>query len=180
MRDLTLPSVLALDMLEAFALAGFYQFDPNHWSELSWRLIDAGFATPTVSLLANEAGVMSPVALEQAIRDASCELGVPRFPDAQEAQMIRNACRVCPALANPKALVDRVVSLAYTREGKDESVLLRVGLGDLFEGLSLGPDDLDFEDDAKADFTQSHCQRWAQANKDKIGFYFEAIRKAIG
>ena len=175
-----LPSPLGLEVLAEVAWVGCSHFEPKRWSELCWKLIESGNVTPTVSQLANEATIMSPSAFEEAVTLAIAELGMVRFRDIHEADLVWKACHVLPALGHSEILEETVRSLVAdaVRTGTDLDVL--VGLGTLFEGMKLGPDDLDMADLRREGFIGEHCARWARLNGPRIAPHFEAVRRIFG
>ena len=177
---MNLPSPLALDVLAEVAWVGTAHFEPHRWSALCWKLVEAGFATPTVSLLANEAQTMFPSVFEEAVGRAIDELGLIRFRDHEEADLIWKACRVLPAPEDRANLDQQVRTLVADCVRTCSDMDLLVGLGTLFEGMNLGPDDLDPCDLERECFVSDHCRRWADLNDTRIRPHLDLARRVFG
>ncbi|WP_204115823.1 hypothetical protein [Shimia biformata] len=177
---MNLPAPLGLQVLAEIAWVGCSNFEPHRWSALSWKLIEAGYATATISQLANEAETMWPTAFEDAVRRGIDEIGMTRIRDHEEADLIWKACRILPALGSPALLDERVRSLVAKPLRTQGNMDLLVGLGTLFEQMNLGPDDLDPDNVPDEGFVSDYCRLWADRNSAAIRPHFDAAKRIFG
>ncbi|QEW22001.1 hypothetical protein LA6_004213 [Marinibacterium anthonyi] len=142
--------------------------DREQLSAWAWRMIDLDLGTPSLSELANEAGVLSGSELSACLDAAFTELGLPRDIDRRTCFVTRAYSDFSAAWDDDFALESSAIEVGLLDHESGPLQYMYASLVDIEDGMPVSIDGIALTSENRADLVRGKVEEWVAANRETL------------